>query len=67
MIIPLTPDGMLYSLQDEDGKQIATGSREVCETLLYLLNRSALMKSPPRMSKGINPRVRHGRGVSENN
>lgn len=67
MIIPLTHDGMLYSLQDEYGKQIATGSREVCETLLYLLSTSSLMKSPPRMSKGTNPRVRNRRGASEAN
>lgn len=67
MIIPLTPDGGLYSLQDESGKQIASGSREVCQTLLYLLSNSALMKNPPRMAKSINPRVRLRDEISERN
>lgn len=48
MIFPLDPDGVLYALQDEYGNQIGVGSREVCQTLLYLIINSPLMRKPPR-------------------
>ena len=37
MILPLDATGRLYVLQDEKGQVVGTGSREVCETLLYLM------------------------------
>ena len=38
IILPLHPDGSIYALQDESGKTIGTGSREVCELLLHIVN-----------------------------
>lgn len=38
MILPLDCTGRVYVLQDKDGKVVGTGSREVCETLLYLMD-----------------------------
>ena len=38
IILPLTFDGDIYGLFDKDGKQIGSGSREVCQTLLYMLS-----------------------------
>ncbi len=59
IVMPLTDDGALYAVFDESGRQIATGSRGVCETLFYLLTTSPLMRKPPRMASGrVNPRVR---------
>ena len=58
MIFPMTADGNLYSLQDTQGNQIAMGSREVCQTLLYLVTNSFLMARPPRLVNGVNPRQR---------
>jgi hypothetical protein len=46
MIFPLDPDGVLYALQDEKGNQIGVGSRDVCQTLLYLVTNSPLMSRP---------------------
>ena len=46
MIFPLDPDGVLYALQDEKGNQIGVGSRDVCQTLLYLVTNSPLMNRP---------------------
>ena len=46
MIFPLDPDGVLYALQDERGNQLGVGSREVCQTLLYLITNSPLMRRP---------------------
>lgn len=60
MIFPMTADGDLYSLQDAQGNQIAMGSREVCQTLLYLVTNSFLMARPPRLIDSVNPRQRRG-------
>jgi hypothetical protein len=39
MILPLDADGSVYALQDEKGNTIGTGSREVCEVLLYIITK----------------------------
>lgn len=54
MIFPMTADGDLYSLQDTQGKQIAMGSREVCQTLLQLVTNSFLLARPPRPIDSVN-------------
>jgi len=40
MILPLDLEGKIYSLQYEKGNTIGTGSREVCEVLLYIITKS---------------------------
>jgi hypothetical protein len=37
MILPLDSTGRIYVLEDEKGQVVGTGSREVCETLLYII------------------------------
>ena len=37
MILPLESSGRIYVLEDEKGQVVGTGSREVCETLMYLI------------------------------
>jgi len=37
MILPLDGSGRIYVLQDDKGQVVGTGSREVCETLMYLM------------------------------
>jgi hypothetical protein len=37
MILPLDSTGRVYVLQDKNGQVVGTGSREVCETLMYLI------------------------------
>jgi hypothetical protein len=39
MILPLDIDGRIYALQDEKGNTIGTGTREVCEVLLYIITK----------------------------
>ena len=56
MIFPMTADGDLYSLQDTQGKQIAMGSREVCQTLLLLVTNSFPTARPPQLLHGVNPK-----------
>jgi hypothetical protein len=41
MILPLDPNGNIYALQDEKGNTIGTGTREVCEVLLYIITKPA--------------------------
>ena len=38
MILPLDGTGRVYVLQDKNGQVVGTGSREVCETLMYLMD-----------------------------
>ena len=56
MIFPMTAEGDLYSLQDTYGNQIAMGSREVCQTLLYLVTKSFLMARPLQPVDSVHPR-----------
>lgn len=37
MILPMDATGRVYVLQDRNGQIVGTGSREVCETLMYLI------------------------------
>lgn len=37
MILPLDSSGRIYVVQDEKGQVVGTGSREVCETLIYII------------------------------
>ncbi|MDQ3666736.1 MAG: hypothetical protein M3410_09185 [Acidobacteriota bacterium] len=39
MILPLDPHGKIYALRDEKGNIIGTGTREVCEVLLYIITK----------------------------
>jgi len=41
-IYPLDDNGLIYALQDEKGNTIGTGTREVCEVLLYIITKPAL-------------------------
>jgi len=38
-IVPLDDQGKIYALQDEKGNTIGTGTREVCEVLLYIITK----------------------------
>ena len=38
MILPMDGSGRVYVLQDKNGQVVGTGSREVCETLMYLMD-----------------------------
>ena len=40
-IYPLDEGGRIYALQDEKGNTIGTGTREVCEVLLYIITKPA--------------------------
>ena len=49
MIFPLDGSGQIYALQDEKGNTIGTGTREVCEVLLYMITKSASPVIPDRL------------------
>ena len=49
MILPLDANGTIYALQDDKGQTIGTGTREVCEILLYIINRA----DSPSVTQGI--------------
>ncbi len=39
IILPLNADGQLYALEDEQGRIVGTGTREVCEVLLRIIKK----------------------------
>jgi hypothetical protein len=45
MILPLDAEGKIYSLQDEKGNMIGTGTRDVCEVLMYIITKRATRSS----------------------
>jgi len=40
VILPLDAEGKFYALQDGKGNTIGTGTREVCEVLLHIINKA---------------------------
>jgi hypothetical protein len=50
IIFPLDANGRIYALQDEKGNTIGTGTREVCEVLLYIITKPATPSSAGRVS-----------------
>ena len=40
-ILPLDLQGEIYALQDVQGNTIGTGTREVCEVLMYMINKAS--------------------------
>lgn len=55
MILPLDSTGLVYVLQDKNGQVVGTGSREVCETLMFLMN------------AGLSPATDNGPAIQRSN
>jgi len=53
MILPLDVHGKIYALQDEKGNTIGTGTREVCEVLLYIITKPASQSVSGRINVPI--------------
>jgi hypothetical protein len=43
IILPLNADGQIYALQDEQGRLVGTGTREICEALLTFMKNEAFL------------------------
>jgi hypothetical protein len=41
MILPLDIQGRIYALEDAQGNTIGTGTREVCEVLMYIIKKAS--------------------------
>ena len=57
MILPMDIEGTLYVLQDENGKELGTGSRKVCEVLMAMIckcrspvSENNCSRIPPRLN-----------------
>jgi hypothetical protein len=58
MILPLDSTGRIYVLEDEKGQVVGTGSREVCETLMYIIGTGFSTATEPTPTKsGANVRA----------
>ena len=58
MIFPLDSEGTIYALQDEKGNTIGTGTREVCEVLMYMITRQTTVSGQRRARVHQRPNVR---------
>jgi len=58
MILPLDVNGKIYALQDEKGNTIGTGTREVCEVLLYIITKPASLSGSTQLLIQQRPNVR---------
>jgi hypothetical protein len=60
VIVPLSVQENIYALHDDRGNSIGTGTREVCEVLLYIITRTGHLKSvkPPPTRVATRPNVR---------
>lgn len=56
MILPLDANGRIYALQDEKGNTIGTGTREVCEVLLYIITKAATPGASGRANGALRQR-----------
>ena len=57
MILPLESTGRIYVLEDEEGQVVGTGSREVCETLMYIIG-AGLSPAMDQQQPNARPNVR---------
>jgi len=57
MILPLDSTGRIYVLEDEKGQVVGTGSREVCETLMYMISAN-LAPAKDQSEKNVRTNVR---------
>lgn len=43
IILPMNADGDIYALEDEQGRIVGTGTREICDALLSMLKNEAFL------------------------
>jgi hypothetical protein len=51
IILPLNADGQLYALEDEHGRIVGTGTREICEVLLAIIKQGVFNVRPAPSAK----------------
>jgi len=56
-IRPLDAAGTIYAIQDERGNVIGTGTREVCEILLYIIGKEPSASISGRMQPPVERRL----------
>jgi len=57
LILPLDANGKIYAIQDENGSIIGTGTREVCEILLYIITKPASASISGRINAVVERRA----------
>ena len=54
IILPLNADGYLYAVEDEHGRIVGTGTREICELLLTIVrNQTFNFRTLPSAESGL--------------
>ncbi len=56
IILPLNADGQLYALQDEQGRIVGTGTREICQVLLTIMkNKVSIIRKAQSPKPDVKP------------
>jgi len=51
IILPLNADGQLYALEDEHGRIVGTGTREICQLMLMVMKNQIFSLRRPQTAK----------------
>jgi hypothetical protein len=57
-IIPLDPLENIYAVTDGKGNIAGTGTREVCEVMIYIMRKLRTVNPRPEIDPAIEPRYR---------
>ena len=55
IILPLNADGQLYALEDEHGRIVGTGTREICEVLLTIIKNEVTVRHAQSCKSDLKP------------
>ena len=56
IMLPLNADGLLYALQDEKGRIVGTGTREICQVLLKIMKNEVFhIRRPQSSNSDVKP------------
>jgi hypothetical protein len=58
MILPLESTGRIYVVEDEKGQVVGTGSREVCERLMYIIAAGLAPANDPTQAQTCSNNIR---------
>lgn len=62
-IIPLDTPGNIYAVTDEKGNIAGTGTRAVCEVMIYIMRKLRTTNTPSDTEPALEPRYRNVRSV----
>lgn len=63
-VIPLDTLGNIYAVTDGKGNTAGTGTREVCEVMIYIIRKLRTVNTRPETDPALEPRCRNVRAAT---